>query len=163
RGCDTAFRPDLGRSVGSDRVQRAVLVQHRFARLAVVTARRGQQEAPHPTVLVDGSGPGAAKLVDLIREFGPQMSEMIVRQGSEMDDGVDSLEILALDVANVFADGWYLHDAAARSESAALVKVAVEANHFVARLEQHRSHDSPDVSQVPRQHYAHCRSPLLSG
>ena len=76
-----------------------------------------------------------------------------------MDDRLDTFEILALDAANVLADVGHRRDRAPREERAALIEIAVEAYHFVARLQQHRNHDGSDVSQMPGHHDAHCCSP----
>ena len=36
-----------------------------------------------------------------------------------------------------------------------LVKIAVETDNFMARLKQHRNHDSADIAQVPSDQHAH--------
>src|SRR5262245_9665676 len=40
-------------------------------------------------------------------------------------------------------------------KSAMLVKIAVETDNFMARLEQHRNHDGADIAQVPSDQHAH--------
>jgi hypothetical protein len=63
-----------------------------------------------------------------------------------MDDGVEPFEVFARDIADVLADMRHRRDAAARLKGAALIEIAVEADHFVARPQQHRDHHSSDVT-----------------
>ena len=65
----------------------------------------------------------------------------------QVDDGVEALQVLGLDVAQVDAqpaDGHLLV-----AEGAALEQVAVQAGDVVAGGPQHRGHDAADVPLVP--------------
>src|SRR6478609_4942428 len=77
-----------------------------------------------------------------------------------MDDGIEPFEILARDIADIFADMWHGLNAASRIKGTALIEIAVESDDFVARPQQHRDHHGSDVTQMPCHHYTHCRSPL---
>ena len=63
-----------------------------------------------------------------------------------MDDGVEPFEIFARDIADVLADMRYSRDAASRLKGAALIEIAVESDHFVARPQQHRDHHASDIA-----------------
>src|SRR5262245_29294916 len=76
-----------------------------------------------------------------------------------MDDGVESFDILTFDVTNILADMRHARDAATSDKVAAVVEIAVEADHLMARLQQHRNHHGSDISQMSRHHYTHDRLP----
>jgi hypothetical protein len=71
-------------------------------------------------------------MIDLVRQPGLEVAEGIVRQGSQVDDRFDSLQIPALDVAHILADAGHGRDRATFDEGAAFIQVAVEADHLMA-------------------------------
>src|SRR5690349_15488440 len=76
-----------------------------------------------------------------------------------MDDDVEPFEVLALDVSDVFADAGYGGNLTAASEGAVFVEIAVQSDHVVARLQQHRHHHRSNVALMACDHYTHDRSP----
>src|SRR3978361_1083375 len=75
-----------------------------------------------------------------------------------MDNGVEPFEIIEREIAEVLADMRHGRDAASRLEGTVLIEIAVEPDHFVARLQQHRDHHGSDITQMSCHHYTHDRS-----
>ena len=85
-------------------------------------------------------------MIDLVGELRSKIPERIVRQGGQVDDGVEPLEICELDVANILSDMRHLRDIAARGEGAAFIEIAVEADYLMARPQQHGNHNGSDIA-----------------
>ena len=105
----------------------------------------------------------AAAVIDVERYLRIEVSERIVRQSGEMDHRLDALQVALREVAHILHQGWHRHDGAAGFECAALIKVAVAADHLVTGLEQHRHHDRADVAAMPSDQNSHLSAPISIG
>ena len=79
-----------------------------------------------------------------------------------MDDGVEPDEVGDVDVAHILANVRNVDDAAALRKGAALVKIAVEADDLVTRLQDHRNHDGSDIAEMTCHHHTHDFRPLVA-
>ena len=76
-------------------------------------------------------------MVDVVRELRVEVTERIVRQGGEVDDGFETLEMAGLDVPEIKPDAGDLLPAI--PEAARLVEAGVEPHHLVTGLDQQRA------------------------
>ena len=156
-----AFGIDLGFAVRRDRIERAGLVDHAFAGLAVVAAGRGEDEAADAGLLGEFGDANAGAMIDVVGEVRPQIAERIVRQCGQMQDGVEAGEIVERCVTRVLLDRRHVEDRAAGRERAARIEVGVHSNDVVAGLRQHRRENGADISSMAGHQYAHA-SPMIS-
>ena len=94
-------------------------------------------------------------MIDAVGDLRPEIAERIVGQGCQVNDGVEPFEIFGVGIAHVLLDMRHVGDDAAGGKGAMLVKIAVETDNLMARLEQHRHHDSADIAQMPSDQYTH--------
>src|SRR5262249_19082781 len=85
--------------------------------------------------------------VDVVGQVGVDVAQRIVRQRGQVTDGVDALELLRADVAQIGVDAG--HVVGRRAKVAGVEVAVVEADHLVPRLAQHADHLDPDVAPVP--------------
>src|SRR5262245_635917 len=98
-------------------------------------------------------------MVDAVRDFMVELAERIVGQRSQMNHGIETDEVLALQVPHVSKQSGYMFDFSASLVGAEPIKIAVAALYVVASVEQHPRHDGADVSAVSRKKYFHCERP----
>ena len=146
---------DLGIAVRRHRVQRAGLVDHVIARQAVIAARRGKQKALDPGILRKLGHMHAAAMIDGVSDIGVEIAERVVGQRCEVNDGVNASEVFLGGVAHILADMRHHCEVAAGGEGALLIKIAVEADDLVARLQQHGHHHGSDIAKMSGNQYAH--------
>ncbi len=92
-------------------------------------------------------------MIDVVGDLRLQITEWVIGEGGQMDDGVESLEVDAPDVSEV--DPQLRNRPDAGAECALLKKVAAEANYLVGSTQQHGCHKRPDIALVPGQEEAH--------
>ena len=97
----------------------------------------------------------APAMIDRVSDVGVEIAEGVIGQRCEVDDCVDAPEVVFGGVAHVFADMRHHGEVAAGGEGALLIKVAVEADDLVPRLQQHGHHHGSDIAKMSGNHYAH--------
>src|SRR5690606_32044877 len=88
----------------------------------------------------------AAAVVDAVGEPGPELAERVVRQLGEVDDGVDALEVLGADVADVDDVGAGPLRSAGGVEPALAVEAGIDADDLVAVGEELGGEHRADVT-----------------
>ena len=97
----------------------------------------------------------AATMIDRVSDVGVKIAERVVGQRREMNDGVDTPEVFLGGVAHILADVRHPCEVAAGGEGAPLIKIAVEADNVVSRLQQHGYHHGSDIAKMSGNQYAH--------
>ncbi len=92
-------------------------------------------------------------MVDVVGQLRVEVAERIVRQGGEVDDGLEALEMAGLDVPDVEPDAGDLLPAI--PEAARLVEARVEPHHLVTGFQEQRHHDGADVALVAGDQHLH--------
>ena len=103
----------------------------------------------------------AGAMIGFVGQARLEVAERIVGERGEMDDAVDASEVRNFGVAGILENGRHVTDDAALRERATLVEIAVETDHVVSGLLQHRRHHRPDVTEMSSQQYAHVHTPCF--
>src|SRR5262249_38056958 len=98
-------------------------------------------------------------MVDLIRQFRPQIAERIVRERGEMQHGIKSNEVRHLYVSDVFPDRRHFVNGTARQKRAPRIEITVQSGHLMTGAGQHWRQNSSDVAKMTGYKNAHCFSP----
>ncbi len=97
-------------------------------------------------------------IVDFVSDVGIQIPQWIVRQCSQMQHGIESLQIGEFDFANIFADGANFRRWLAKGTVA--IQVAIQADDFVTFRLQHGNQYGSDVSFIAGDEYSHCSTQI---
>jgi hypothetical protein len=92
-------------------------------------------------------------MVDVVGATLVQAAKRVVRQGGQVNHGVESLQIRRLNVAHVFANRGYTHTLI--TERAGFVKIRIQSDDAVSGANQYAHHHRADVSVVSRHEYPH--------
>src|SRR5262249_53594114 len=125
---------------------------------AVAAARRGVEEATHPGAFRQLRQAHRGEMVDLVGDLRIQVAERVVRQGCEVNDRGESLEMPALDVAQIQSNLWNLSDSFTKRAGAK--KVTIEPDDVVPSVEEHRDQNGSNVPFVTRDEYPHAAERL---
>ena len=137
---------DLGPGVGSQGVERVVLVQVELLSLAVDGATPGEEEARHAGPLGELRQPDRGVAVDVEGDLGVHLAHRVVRDGRQVHDAVAPVQVSGVDLADVFDqlpvgldEGFPV---------AALEQVEVAADDGVALLLEDVDQVGPDVTAM---------------
>ena len=161
-GREPFLRAHLRLRIGRQRSERRALVEKVVgSRSAVHRAGRGEHEPPHPRVLCGPCHLKRSVEIDVVRPALVEITDGIVRKGSQVDDRVEPLEIGARHVAYVASgrrDGGEI-----APEVTSLVETGVEPDHVVTRLSQLRGEHRADVAVASGYENAHGTSWVVHG
>ena len=85
-------------------------------------------------------------MVDVVGELGVEVAQRIVGKGRQVDDGVESVDVSDLDVADVSFD--YGHVSERAAERAVPIEVGVQSDHLDAGSLEEGHHDRADETFV---------------
>src|ERR1700730_10246367 len=107
---DVALGHDLRRAVSRHGIESASLVNHRFAGLTVIAARRSKDKTRDPDLLGKLCHPHACAMIDLIGKFRPQIAQRIIGESGQMKYRVETDEVTSLHIPCVLSNYWHLED-----------------------------------------------------
>jgi hypothetical protein len=149
--------PNFRLGVRRDGTHRCVLVHDVIAAARPVdAARRREHETGHAGVAGNASEPQRGLGVDRVGESGVEVAERVVREGTEMDDGVDAPAHRRGEISQVHG---LRRGGRGRTVVAVREVPDVETDDLVAGRREHRPNHRPEVAVRAREQDAHqCRS-----
>ncbi len=152
-GCQRALAAHLRLGIGREGCKRRGLVDREpGARGAVHAAGRREHEPRDSTGPSQLGEPGGRLVVDGVRQSLVELPDRVVREGREVDNGIEAVNVLFPHVTDVQPN---LRRWRRDSEVAALVQRRVETDHVVAGRLEHGPRDRAHVPAAPRQQNPH--------
>ena len=114
-------------AVSRDRIQLPCFIEQILVGAAVIAAGGCKQKSKNTRVLGEARKTNACPIVDVVGEFGIEIAQRIVGECSQMNDGVDNLQVRDVDISYVFTMIWDFDNLSTGLEGAAFIKIAVVA------------------------------------
>src|SRR5262249_8679954 len=95
-------------AVSRYRIERTGLVDHSFARLAIIAAGGGKHETTDASPLGEFSQTDTCTMVNVVGKPWPQIAKRIVGQGRQMKDPVKAGKTICRRITRVLACGWHV-------------------------------------------------------
>ena len=124
---------------------------------------RTPAKAPDPGGLGEPGQPYARAMINAVGDIGIEIAQGIIGQGGKVNDGIETFQVFRVGVPHIFLNMRHLSNGPAGGKRAICIEVAVKADDFMARSEQHRHHSGADVTQMSSHKHAHELFSLLLG
>lgn len=128
---EIAFDEDFRFGVSGDGIEDGRFIVHGFAAGTVGAAGRKKDEAAHACGLAELGETHGSQVIDLVGELRIEITERIVGERSEMNDGVETCQVGEGKIAHVLADAGNFFGG--RSKITSGEEIGIEADDIVPR------------------------------